>query len=93
VRTFSSAKREHVGLTAPSHRRGSPTVAERDGAGTLVAVFVYGSNSDTPDLVVRNNATYRLLTDQVGSVLRAINVANAKRCSVHGIWRADRDHG
>jgi hypothetical protein len=46
------------------HRRGSPTV------------FVYASNSITPDLVVRNGATYRLLTDHVGSVVRTINVSD-----------------
>ncbi|HET7544426.1 MAG TPA: RHS repeat-associated core domain-containing protein [Polyangiaceae bacterium] len=52
-------------------------VAELDGAGNLVSIFVYGSNPNTPDLVVRNNVTYRILTDHVGSVLRAINVSNA----------------
>jgi len=59
------------------YRDGLKPVAELDGSGTLVSVFVYGSNSNTPDLVVRNNVTYRLLTDHVGSVLRAINVSNA----------------
>ena len=52
-------------------------VAELDGSGSLVSIFVYASNSNTPDLVVRNNATYRLLTDHVGSVLRAVNVADS----------------
>jgi len=65
------------GRITPLHRRGNPTVAELDGAGTLVYVFVYASNSNTPDLVVRDGATYRLLTDHVGSVVRAINVANS----------------
>jgi len=59
------------------YRDGLKPVAELDRAGTLVTVFVYGSNSITPDLVRRDGATYRLLTDHVGSVIRAINVSNA----------------
>ncbi|HKO53169.1 MAG TPA: RHS repeat-associated core domain-containing protein [Polyangiaceae bacterium] len=70
---------EKVGTTTMKqwlYRDGLKPVAELDGSGNLLSIFVYGSNPNTPDLVVRNNVTYRLLTDHVGSVLRAINVSN-----------------
>ena len=52
-------------------------VAELDGTGHLVSVFVYGSNANVPDYVVRDQATYRILTDQIGTPRLVVNVANS----------------
>ena len=52
-------------------------VAELDGLGNLVAQFIYASNSNTPDYVRRGSATYRLISDHLGSPLYAVNVNDA----------------
>jgi len=59
------------------YRDGLKPVAELDGSGNLVSTFVYASNQNTPDLMVRGGKTYRILTDHVGSPLLVVNVANA----------------
>jgi RHS repeat-associated protein len=43
-------------------------VAELDGAGQVVARFIYGSRPNVPDYMVKNGTTYRLISDHVGSV-------------------------
>lgn len=43
-------------------------VAELDDMGAIVSRFVYGSSSHVPDLMVVGSTTYRLVTDQLGSV-------------------------
>jgi RHS repeat-associated protein len=51
-------------------------VAELDGAGALVAQFVYGTRPNVPDVVVRaDGSTYRVISDQLGSPRYAVNVA------------------
>lgn len=52
-------------------------VAELDGQGNLVSVFVYGSNQSVPDYMFRGGQTYRILTDQIGSPRLVVNVANS----------------
>ena len=52
-------------------------VAELDGAGNLVAEFIYGTKANTPDLVIRGGITYRVVSDQLGSPVLAINTANS----------------
>jgi len=42
-------------------------VAELDGAGAVVARFVYGSKPNVPDYMVKGGVTYRIVSDQVGS--------------------------
>jgi uncharacterized protein RhaS with RHS repeats len=42
-------------------------IAELDGAGGVVSQFVYGTDSSTPDYVIRGGHVYRILTDHVGS--------------------------
>ncbi len=42
--------------------------AELDGAGNVVSRFIYGTRINVPDYMVKGGATYRLLTDQLGSV-------------------------
>jgi RHS repeat-associated protein len=51
-------------------------VAELDGAGNLVAEFVYGKNGNVPDYVRRGGATYRVVSDHLGSPRHVLNVAN-----------------
>jgi len=53
-------------------------VAELDGSGNLVCEFIYGTKANVPDLVVRGGATYRIVSDQLGSPLMAINAANSR---------------
>ncbi|MEP7339705.1 MAG: RHS repeat-associated core domain-containing protein [Acidobacteriota bacterium] len=43
-------------------------VAELDGGNTLVSRFVYGSNQNTPDYLIKGGITYRLIADHLGSV-------------------------
>jgi RHS repeat-associated protein len=49
-------------------------VAELDGAGALVSRFVYGTRLNVPDLMIRSGETYRLVTDERGSVRLVVNV-------------------
>jgi RHS repeat-associated protein len=52
-------------------------VAELDGAGNLVAEFVYGSKANVPDYVLRGGTVYRIVSDQLGTPRRAVNAANS----------------
>lgn len=58
-------------------RDGLKPVAELDGSGNLLSTFVYGSNPNVPDYMVRGGKTYRILTDQVGSVRMVVDVADS----------------
>ncbi|MBK8943005.1 MAG: RHS repeat-associated core domain-containing protein [Polyangiaceae bacterium] len=49
-------------------------VAELDGAGNVVARFVYAGGVNVPALMVTPTATYRLVTDHLGSVRRVVDV-------------------
>jgi|HubBroStandDraft_3_1064219.scaffolds.fasta_scaffold00489_4 RHS repeat-associated protein len=42
-------------------------VAQLDGAGNVVSVFVYATRPNVPDSMVAGGKTYRILTDQLGS--------------------------
>src|SRR5690606_7981646 len=48
--------------------------AELDGAGNVVSRFVYGSRGHVPDFMVRGGVTYRIISDQLGSVVAVVNV-------------------
>jgi RHS repeat-associated protein len=50
-------------------------VAELDGAGTLVARYVYGTRPHVPDYMVRNDTTYRIISDHLGSVRLVVNAS------------------
>src|SRR5437588_868782 len=39
-----------------------------DGTGAVKATFVYGLHANVPEYMVQGGTTYRLITDQVGSV-------------------------
>jgi RHS repeat-associated protein len=51
-------------------------VAELDGAGHVVSRFVYATNGQVPAYMLRDGATYRFATDQLGSVRLVINTAD-----------------
>lgn len=48
-------------------------VAEVDASGSVVARFVYGTRANVPDYMLRDGATYALVTDHLGSVRRVVN--------------------
>jgi len=50
-------------------------VAELDGAGNVVARFVYAEGVNVPELMVTPSATYRLVKDHLGSVREVVDVA------------------
>jgi RHS repeat-associated protein len=52
-------------------------VAELDGVGNLVAQFAYAAEGKLPDYVVRSGATYRVVSDHLGSPRYVVNVANS----------------
>jgi RHS repeat-associated protein len=59
------------------YRNSFTPVVELDGSGNLISEFVYASKKNVPDYVVRGGATYRVISDQLGSPRYVVNVANA----------------
>ncbi|MCL6592212.1 MAG: hypothetical protein K6U80_19980 [Firmicutes bacterium] len=53
-------------------------VAELDGAGNVVARFVYASRSHVPDYMVKNGVVYRIISDHLGSVRLVVDVATGQ---------------
>jgi RHS repeat-associated protein len=51
-------------------------VAELDGAGHIVSVFVYGRDTGAPDYLTKGGNTYRIISDAVGSPRLVINAAS-----------------
>jgi RHS repeat-associated protein len=63
-------------------------VAELDAGGAVITRFVYGARAVAPEYMVRGGATYRLVTDQLGSVRLVIDTASgaiAQRID-HDAW-------
>lgn len=58
------------------YRNGLNVIAELDSSGVLINRYVYGTREHVPDLVIRGGATYRLVTDYLGSVRAVVNVAD-----------------
>ena len=56
--------------------KGFSPIAELDGTGAVSARYIYGSRRNTPDLVIRDGKTYRLISDQLGTPRYAVNVAD-----------------
>ena len=50
-------------------------VAELDGAGAVVARFVYAEGINVPDVMIKGGVTYRIVTDTVGSVRLVVDAA------------------
>jgi RHS repeat-associated protein len=51
-------------------------IAELDGSGAVLSRFVYAMRSNVPDYLVRDGATYRIITDHLGSPRFVINTAD-----------------
>jgi RHS repeat-associated protein len=51
-------------------------VAELDGAGNVVARYVYAANVNAPELMITAGATYRLVKDQVGTIRRVVDATS-----------------
>ena len=51
-------------------------VAEQDTSGNVVSRFVYGSRSNVPDYMVKGGNTYRIVSDQLGSVRLVVNASS-----------------
>jgi YD repeat-containing protein len=80
------------------YQNGLNPVAELDSAGNVVARYVYGTRGHVPDYVVKGAATYRLITDQLGSVRGVVNatsgaVAEQIDYDVWGRVKRDTDPG
>ncbi len=50
-------------------------LAELDGTGAVVSRFVYATRQNVPDLVLRGGATYRVITDHLGSPRLVVDAA------------------
>lgn len=48
-------------------------VAELDGDGNLLSLFVYGTRAHVPDAMIKDGTRYLFVTDQVGSVRLVLN--------------------
>ena len=48
-------------------------VAETDGSGNVVSLFVYATRSNVPDYLIKAGVTYRILSDQLGSPRLVVN--------------------
>jgi RHS repeat-associated protein len=57
------------------YKDGLNPVAELDGAGSIVSLFVYGTRPNVPDYMIRGTATYRILADRRGSPRLVIDIA------------------
>jgi RHS repeat-associated protein len=70
-------KKNGVLLKQWIYRDALKPVAELDGAGALVAQFVYASKSNVPDYVVRNGSVYKVISDHLGSPRHVVNAMNS----------------
>jgi len=52
--------------------------AELDGAGQVISRFMYGDRANVPEYMVRGGITYKLVTDERGSVRLVVNVATGE---------------
>jgi RHS repeat-associated protein len=51
-------------------------VAELDGSGNVVARFVYAEKVNVPSYMIKGGATYRILSDHLGSPKLVVNIAD-----------------
>ncbi|RZK45611.1 MAG: hypothetical protein EOO94_04085, partial [Pedobacter sp.] len=52
--------------------------AQLNSNGTIKSVFIYGSRSNSPDLIVQGTVTYRVISDHLGSPLFVIRASNGQ---------------
>jgi RHS repeat-associated protein len=55
------------------YKDGLAPVAETDASGAVVSFFVYGTSTFSPDYMVKDGTTYRLIRDFAGSVRLVVN--------------------
>ena len=51
-------------------------IAQLDDSGKVITTFIYVGGSNIPAYMVKNAATYRLITDQLGSIRLVVDVAS-----------------
>jgi len=51
-------------------------IAELDGSGNIRSRFVYGSKSNVPDYMIKNNVTYRIISNHLGSPILVVNTTD-----------------
>ncbi len=51
-------------------------VAELNASGTLTATYIYATQINVPDYIVKGTTTYRVITDHLGSLRFVINTSN-----------------
>jgi RHS repeat-associated protein len=51
-------------------------IAELDGESNIVSLFVFGRLANVPDYLIKGGATYRLISDHLGSPRLVVNVAD-----------------
>ena len=76
------------------YQDGLRPVAELDGAGSVVARYVWGSRANVPDYVVKADTTYRIVADHLGSVRLVVEVSGgtvARRVSYDAYGRVMED--
>jgi YD repeat-containing protein len=54
-------------------------IAELDGGNNIVSRFVYGSRGNIPDYMVKGEATYRIISDQLGSPRLVVDVGTGQK--------------
>jgi RHS repeat-associated protein len=57
------------------YRNALNVVGELDNTGAVKNRYIYGTEGHVPAMVVRGDSTYRLITDQLGSVKAVVNIA------------------
>jgi RHS repeat-associated protein len=60
------------------YQNGLRPIAELDGSNNVISRFVYATHVNVPDYMVKGGATYRIITDQVGSPRLVINSATGQ---------------
>lgn len=51
-------------------------IAELDASNSVISVFIYGSRYTTPDYMITGGATYRIISDHLGSPRTMVNIAD-----------------
>ncbi|MCI0537976.1 MAG: hypothetical protein L0Z50_22400 [Verrucomicrobiales bacterium] len=60
------------------YQDGLRPIAELDGTGTLVTRFVYAGGENVPAYMMKGGATYRIITDQIGSPRMVIDITTGQ---------------
>jgi RHS repeat-associated protein len=72
--------------------------AEYDGQDNLIARYVYGTGTNVPEYMVKNGESYRIITDQLGTVRLVVNaitgiIAQQIDYDEYGIVSSDNNPG